>query len=88
MTQKRLTSCLTAWAFVLLVGLPASAQGLHDMQLFAPADLSTYAGGPKANEGYFFAFDGFVMYCDKCESSDFSQRIVDAIEFSNQPWEK
>ncbi len=37
---------------------------------------------------YFFAFDGFVMYCDKCEASDFSQRIIDAIEFSNYQWQK
>ncbi len=37
---------------------------------------------------YFFAFDGFVMYCDQCESSDFSERILDAIEFSNYDWSK
>ncbi len=37
---------------------------------------------------YFFAYDGFVMYCDKCEASDFSARVVDAIEFSNQAWTK
>jgi hypothetical protein len=22
---------------------------------------------------YFFAYDGFVMYCDQCENTDFSQ---------------
>ncbi len=32
---------------------------------------------------YFFAFDGFVMYCDQCRETDFSERILDAIEFSN-----
>lgn len=37
---------------------------------------------------YFFAFDGFVMYCDQAESVDFSQRIIDVIEFSNQAWTK
>jgi hypothetical protein len=37
---------------------------------------------------YFFAYDGFVMYCDQSESIDFSQHIIDAIEFSNQPWSK
>jgi hypothetical protein len=37
---------------------------------------------------YFFAFDGFVMYCDQCESSDFTARIIDAIEFSNYQWQK
>ncbi len=37
---------------------------------------------------YFFAYDGFVMYCDQCQSNDFSQRILDAIEFSNYDWAK
>jgi hypothetical protein len=37
---------------------------------------------------YFFSFDGFVMYCDQCEAHDFSERIIDAIEFSNYEWQK
>ncbi len=37
---------------------------------------------------YFFAYDGFVMYCDQADSSDFSQRIIDTIEFSNYQWAK
>ncbi len=37
---------------------------------------------------YFFAYDGFVMYCDKCEERDFTARIIDAIEFSNYQWAK
>jgi hypothetical protein len=37
---------------------------------------------------YFFAYDGFVMYCDQCQASDFTERILDAIEFSNVQWEK
>ena len=35
---------------------------------------------------HFFAFDGFVMYTFECEDSDFSQRVLDAIEFSNYQW--
>ena len=35
---------------------------------------------------FFFAYDGFVMYTFECEGSDFSQRIIDAIEFSNYQW--
>jgi hypothetical protein len=35
---------------------------------------------------YFFAYDGFVMYTFECQNTDFKQRVVDAIEFSNQPW--
>lgn len=35
---------------------------------------------------HFFSYDGFVMYTFECQNTDFSQRIIEAIEFSNQPW--
>jgi hypothetical protein len=35
---------------------------------------------------HFFAFDGFVMYTFECEDNDFKQKILHAIEFSNQAW--
>ena len=35
---------------------------------------------------HFFAFDGFVMYTFECQDSDFKQRILRAIEFSNTQW--
>jgi len=35
---------------------------------------------------HFFAYDGFVMYTSECEDSDFEQRVVHAIEFSNTLW--
>jgi hypothetical protein len=35
---------------------------------------------------HFFAFDGFVMYTFDCDDRDFSQPIVEAIEFSNIQW--
>jgi hypothetical protein len=37
---------------------------------------------------HFFAYDGFVMYTDKCKDSDFRQRVLEAIEFSNSSWSK
>ena len=37
---------------------------------------------------YFFAYDGFVMYSDQCDSKDFSTKILDTIEFSNYQWMK
>jgi len=37
---------------------------------------------------YFFAYDGFVIYSDQCKGGDFSQVILDAIEFSNYQWSK
>jgi len=35
---------------------------------------------------YFFSFDGFAMYTFECEDSDFKQKVLHAIEFSNQTW--
>jgi len=35
---------------------------------------------------HFFAFDGFVMYTFECKNSDFDQRVLDVVEFSNQAW--
>ena len=35
---------------------------------------------------HFFAHDGFVMYTFECENRDFGQTVLEAIEFSNQPW--
>ena len=35
---------------------------------------------------YFFAFDGFVMYTFECNNSDFKQKVMEAIEFSNYQW--
>jgi hypothetical protein len=42
----------------------------------------------KRGNMHFFAFDGFVMYTMQCQDKDFSQRIIEAIEFSNQNWTK
>ena len=35
---------------------------------------------------HFFAFDGFTMYTFECKDSDFKQKVLHAIEFSNQAW--
>jgi hypothetical protein len=35
---------------------------------------------------HFFAYDGFAMYTFECKNSDFKQKVIEAIEFSNQPW--
>ena len=37
---------------------------------------------------HFFAFDGFVMYTFECEDSDFKQKVMHAIEFSNEQWKE
>jgi len=38
------------------------------------------------NRMHFFAYDGFVMYTFECNDSDFSQKVLEAIEFSNYQW--
>ena len=35
---------------------------------------------------HFFAYDGFAMYTFECEDSDFKQKVLHAIEFSNTQW--
>ena len=35
---------------------------------------------------HFFAFDGFAMYTFECEDSDFKQKVLHSIEFSNTQW--
>jgi len=35
---------------------------------------------------HFFAFDGFIMYTFQCSDGDFSQKVIEAIEFSNYQW--
>ncbi|MFX0054484.1 MAG: hypothetical protein ACFFAD_06125 [Candidatus Hermodarchaeota archaeon] len=35
---------------------------------------------------HFFAYDGFVMYTFECDSNEFGQKVLHAIEFSNEAW--
>ena len=35
---------------------------------------------------HFFAYDGFVMYTFECDTNEFSQKVMQAIEFSNMSW--
>jgi hypothetical protein len=58
MWVNRKGTWLAAWGIVLLAGLPALAQGLRDAQIFEPAEPSHYGGGVRANQGFFFVYDG------------------------------
>ncbi len=58
MWVNRKGTWVAAWGLVLLAGLPALAQGLRDAQIFEPAEPSHYGGGVRANEGFFFVYDG------------------------------
>lgn len=58
MPFKRTNSCVAVGlVFLFLATAPALGQGPLGLQLFAPADLSTYGGGQPPSEGYFFQFD-------------------------------
>jgi hypothetical protein len=35
---------------------------------------------------HFFAYDGFVMYTLDCDTDEFSQTVIQGIEFSNMGW--
>jgi hypothetical protein len=35
---------------------------------------------------HFFAYDGFVMYTLECDPDEFSQTVIQGIEFSNMGW--
>lgn len=43
---------ILVWAALLVMALPAGAQ-VKDMQYFAPAQIDTFGGGRRANEGFF-----------------------------------
>jgi len=41
----------------------------------------------RRGKNHLFAFDGFVMYSQRCRDEDFTATIIDTIEFSNYSWE-
>jgi hypothetical protein len=60
MSLNRISMCVAFGILLLLLATPGFAQGLAGMQIFAPADNSTFGGMPELNEGYFFQYD--VLY--------------------------
>ena len=41
----------------------------------------------RRGKNHLFAYDGFVMYTQKCSDEDLKAKIIHAIEFSNYSWE-
>ncbi len=60
MSLNRIRTWAALGLLVLLMATPGLAEGPEGLQLFAPAELSTFDGIPQPNEGYFFQFD--VLY--------------------------
>ncbi len=59
MPRTSIYSCIVVGLLLCLTRTPANGQGLQGMQIFAPVDSSNFDGeGTKANEGFFFSFDG------------------------------
>ncbi len=67
MLPKRISSLLVIGTLVSVLALPAWGEGIDDMQLFAPSDVSFYGKQPRANEGFFFVFDGLVWWISRPE---------------------
>jgi hypothetical protein len=65
MCDVRTKTLLAAWTLLLLAAVPVMAQQMQLAQPFAPADMSKYGGGYRANEGFFFRFDGQVWWPSK-----------------------
>ena len=42
----------------------------HDLQPFAPADISNYGGQPKANRGFFFSYDRLFWTISRPNTAD------------------
>ena len=57
MLLNRTFSQMAVGLLILLMGTSAIGQGLEGMQLFAPAEVSSYGRGPQPNEGFFFVYD-------------------------------
>jgi len=71
MSRNRTSSWLAAGVLLLLAAASARAQQIteeldsYDYQLFAPADVTPYDGGPEQRQGYFFGFDGLLWSISK-----------------------
>lgn len=79
MSLHRIKALLAAWILTCLTAAPVFGQTLRDMQPFAPAEMSTYGGGYRPNEGFFFSFDGtlwWIMPPDKTLIGDPTTRRV------------
>ena len=65
-------NCRKTWLAVgilmVVPGTPAFAQ-MQDAQLFRPAAVSTYGGGERPNEGFFFVFDGLSWSISKPDTT-------------------
>ena len=62
--------------------LPCAADGLEDMQLFAPYVPTTYGGQPQPNEGLFFSFEYMMWSVSRPEVTD-----IGADGYSRTVWD-
>jgi hypothetical protein len=58
MSLKRTAANVALGLSLLLLATPAFGQALRGLQLFDTPDLTTVGRGQKANEGFFFSYDG------------------------------
>jgi len=87
MSLKRKGTWLATWVLVgWLGGGLAAAQGLRDAQIFAPAEPSHYGGGVRANEGFFFTYDGLYWTISPPERATFGIDTATLTDVRNVWW--
>jgi len=62
MSLPRTKLWLAVWVLAMLAATPAHAQGLRDMQIFAPAEMDHFGDGARADEGAFFQLEGLSWW--------------------------
>lgn len=70
MSRKHNSTRLLALVMVTALASTAAAQNLETMELWKPADLSSYGRGKQPNVGYFFNFDYLGYWIPKPDESD------------------
>jgi hypothetical protein len=86
MSLNRKGTWLAALLIGWLAGAPASAQGLRDADLFAPAEPAHYGGGVRANQGFFFTYDALYWTISPPQRSFFGINTATLDNVRNVWW--
>ena len=79
MSRKHISKRLLALVMVTTLASTAAAQNLETMELWRPADLSSYGRGKQPNVGYFFNFDYLGYWIPKPQDSDIGSQAAEGI---------
>ena len=79
MSRKHISKRLLALVMVTAFASTAAAQNLETMELWRPADLSSYGRGKQPNVGYFFNFDYLGWWIPKPADVDIGSPTAEGI---------